>query len=130
MRSWRSDSYPSWWEFVQSVIHTSSDSYDEHWKPASLYCSVCSFPYNRILHFENIQTEEKFFAEEMSAEQLIHPRWENRNNEGLHKEEVLGKYFNLLDDKDIRALYKIYEDDFKMFGYQFEYKHFRLNMKH
>jgi len=129
MRTWRSSSLPSWWEFVQYIIHTSPINYDEHWKPASLYCSVCSFPYNYILHFENIQKEEKFFAEDMSASDLIHPRWENRNHEGLAKEEILGKYFSMLDDKDITALFKIYEDDFKLFGYQFEYKKFKLNVK-
>ena len=64
----------------------------------------------------------------MGAGDLIHPRWENRNDEGLHKEEILGKYFSLLDDQDINALYKIYEDDFKIFGYQFKYKHFRFNI--
>ena len=74
-----------------------------------------------------MEQEEKFFAEEMSASDLIHPRWENRNDDGLAKEEILGKYFSLLDDKDIAALYKIYEDDFKMSGYQFKYKQFQLN---
>jgi len=128
MRTWRSSAYPSWWEFVQYVLHTSPSSYDEHWKPSSLYCSVCSFPYNNILHFETIVTEEKFFAEEMGAEDLIHPRWENRNDEGLKKEEILGKYFSLLDDQDIDGLYKIYEDDFKMFGYQFQYRNLAFNV--
>ena len=128
MRTWRSSAYPSWWEFVQYVLHTSPSSYDEHWKPSSLYCSVCSFPYNNILHFETIVTEEKFFAEEMGAEDLIHPRWENRNDEGLKKEEILGKYFSLLDDQDIDGLYKIYEDDFKMFGYQFQYRNLAFNI--
>ena len=61
-------------------------------------------------------------SEEMGAENLIHPRWENRNDEGLAKEEILGKYFSLLDDRDVNALYKIYKDDFNMFGYQFIYK--------
>ena len=67
------------------------------------------------------------FAEEMGAGDLIHPRWENRNDEGLHKEEILGKYFSLLDDQDINALYKIYEDDFKLFGYQFKFRGLNLN---
>ena len=65
----------------------------------------------------------------MSSSDLIHPRWENRNDEGLAKEDILGKYFNLLDDQDIQALYKIYEDDFLNFGYQFKYKHFRFNVE-
>jgi len=126
-RTWRSSAYPSWWEFVQYILDTSPSTYDEHWKPSSLYCSVCSFPYNHILHFETIQAEERLFAEEMGAGDLIHPRWENRNDEGLHKEEILGKYFSLLDDQDINALYRIYEDDFKMFGYQFQYRNLVYN---
>ena len=119
---------PSWWEFVQYILHTSPSRYDEHWKPASLYCPVCSFPYNYILHFENIQQEEKFFSQEMSASDLIHPRWENRNDEGLAKEDILNKYFNILDDDEIQDLYKRYEDDFVLFGYQFEYRGLRLNV--
>ena len=94
----------------------------------SLYCGICSFPYNRILHFENIEIEEKYFAKEISAKNAIHPRWENRNDEGFPKEEILRKYFDILEDAEIDALYKIYKDDFKMFGYQFKYKHFKLNV--
>ena len=127
-RTWRSESFPSWWEFVQYIIHTPLSSYDEHWKPASIYCAVCSFPYNHILHFENIQQDEKFFAEEMSSSDLIHPRWENRNDEGLAKEDILNKYFSILDDDEIMDLYKIYEDDFRLFGYKFEYRSIQLNM--
>ena len=127
-RSWRSADMPSWWEFVQYLLNTSPSSYDEHWKPASMYCGVCSFPYNRILHFENIENEEKFFAEEMNASDLIQPRWENRNDGGLEKEIILSKYFDLLDDEEVEALYEIYKDDFLMFGYQFKYKHFRFNI--
>ena len=97
-------------------------------RPMSLYCGICSFPYNRILHFENIETEEKYFAKEISAKNAIHPRWENRNDEGFPKEEILRKYFDILEDAEIDALYKIYKDDFKMFGYQFKYKHFKLNV--
>jgi hypothetical protein len=47
---------------------------------------------------------------------------------GLKKEEVVAKYFDMLDDDDIMALYNIYQDDFKMFGYQFQFRGLRLNM--
>jgi len=49
-------------------------------------------------------------------------------NSGLEKAEVVAKYFQLLDDDDIQALYNIYYDDFQMFGYQFEFRGLRLNM--
>ena len=76
-RSWRDEHYPSWWEFIQYLLNTSPGSYDEHWKPASLYCSVCSksLEYNHILHFENIETEEAYLAKILVAEELIHQRY-------------------------------------------------------
>ena len=50
-------------------------SYDEHWRPASLYCSVCSgFEFNTILHFENIVAEETLVADRLQASEVIHPR--------------------------------------------------------
>ena len=126
-RSWRNSSLPSWWEFVQFVRHTPPHLYDEHWRPASLYCSVCSIHFTHILHFENIQQEEAMFARLLNATEMIRPRWENRDDGGLAKQEILAKYFSLLDDEDIQDLYRIYQDDFKMFDYTFEYKNFKLN---
>ena len=141
-------------------------SYDEHWKPASLYCSVCAkLDYTNILHFENIQSEERFFVETLNASNVVQPRykisftleqyllyiiilyawnsmtlwlkcyknififnrWENKNSkEKASKEEVLGSYFNLLTDEEIKSLYKIYEDDFLNFGYKFAYRTLKL----
>ena len=75
-RSWRDAAYPCWWEFVQYLLHSNKHSYDEHWKPASLYCSVCNslMEYQYILKFENLLQEEAFFAEAISAEEVIRPR--------------------------------------------------------
>ena len=51
-------------------------SYDEHWKPASMYCSVCAtLDYTNILHFENIQSEERFFVETLNASNVVQPRY-------------------------------------------------------
>ena len=57
-------------------------------------------------------------------------RWENKDKdkEKLTGEELLFKYFDLLDDDEILSLYKIYENDFKMFGYTFQFRGLRLNL--
>ena len=97
--------------------------FDEHWKPASLYCTVCGdMQYNTILHFENIEHEEPWLADSLGAGHLIEPRWENKNSKEVSKEQVLGSYFSLLLDEEIRGLYNIYEDDFKAFGYKFQFR--------
>ena len=35
---------------------------------------------------------------------------------------LINKYFSILDDDEILELYKIYENDFKMFGYNFNFR--------
>jgi len=128
-RSWRDEHFPCFWEFVQYLLKTPSSSYDEHWKPASIYCGVCSesIEYENILHFENIEAEESFFAKTLNAEKLIHPRWENNNSGGMvTKEEILTKYFEMLTDEEIMSLYKIYESDFRNFGYTFKFRNLSL----
>ena len=44
--------------------------------PASLYCSVCNdmMEYKNIIKFENIETEESYFAKSIGAGELIQPR--------------------------------------------------------
>ena len=47
---------------------------------------------------------------------------ENKNSiDALSKENFLVKYFSQLSEEDLRNLYKIYEDDFTAFGYEFKY---------
>jgi len=128
LRTWRSEKMPSWWEFVQSLLSTPPSSYDEHWMPISLYCSPCSLPYNRILHSEYIQEEEHQVALEMGAGHLIKPRWENKNTGTWDKESLLERYFSLLSDDDITALYSIYKDDFLLFGYTFSFRGLNFNV--
>ena len=74
------------------------------------------------LHFNNIQYLLSFYENI-----FIFNRWENKNSkEKASKEEVLGSYFNLLTDEEIKSLYKIYEDDFLNFGYKFAYRTLNL----
>ena len=91
-----------------------------------MYCSVCgNIKYNKILHFENIVNEEPHLVESLGAGDLIKPRWENKNSkEKVSKEQLLGSYFSLLSDQEIQRLYKIYEDDFRAFGYKFRFRNF------
>ena len=46
------------------------------------------------------------------------------SKEKVSKEQLLGSYFSLLSDQEIQRLYKIYEDDFRAFGYKFRFRNF------
>ena len=47
-------------------------------------------------------------------------------DQSLSHEEITMKYFQTLDEKDVLALYRIYEMDFKMFGYSFKFGNLTL----
>ena len=49
--------------------------YDGHWRPYTMFCSVCFIPYNYILHFENIQEEQKMIAIYLNATSILKPRY-------------------------------------------------------
>ena len=123
--------------------------YDPHWRPYSLSCSACMMPYNNIIHFEHLKQEESWIIKKLSAGNILghryifnniglkcnitffsYTRWENRDKDGevTSREKLLFKYFNLLDDDEIQDLYNIYENDFKLFGYNFQFRDLRLNI--
>ena len=91
------------------------------------FCSVCNFDFNYIIHFEHIEEEEKYFVEELNASDLITPKWENQNKLNISNGQLVVKYFELLTDKEIKQLYKIYENDFHLFDYQFEFREMKFN---
>ena len=111
-----------------AILHTCR--YDNHWKPYSHSCSVCFLPYNYILHFENIEQEEKMLIHHLGAEKIIKSRKENvdKDSEDMAREKLIFKYLNILDDDEITSLYKIYENDFKMFNYTFQFRSLRFNL--
>ena len=115
----RTKELPSWWEFVQWILANGDhpERYDEHWKPMSLFCSVCTVPYNFILHFENLEREEQLLVDLWNVSGIVSSRWENRNDRGLAKKEIRDGYLGLLDRKEVDQLYELYKDDFLLFGY-------------
>ena len=55
----RSKEMPTWWEFVQYLLHKSrSYTFDMHWRPMYLFCTPCAFSFNHILKFENLKVSK------------------------------------------------------------------------
>ena len=75
-------------------------------------------PYNYILHFENLEEEERMLVDRLEAGQIIKPRRENVNNN--KSPDIFTKYFSQLDETDIDQLYRLYETDFEIFNYKRE----------
>lgn len=119
---------PTFWEFVQYVKKTPHQRMDEHWRPANNYCSLCTISYDYYIKFENFDEEGKYLKTLLeplngidSSELAL-----NVNPTGLKKEDLTQLYFSTLSESDVMALYKIYENDFKMFGYEFQFRALKL----
>jgi len=105
----RTVEHPSWWEFVQWLIANKKypERFDEHWKPFSLHCAVCSLPYNYILKFENLWEEEEGLFEEMGVADQVPREWMNKGV-GTDEENLVKSYLSLLEEDDIDQLAEIY----------------------
>jgi len=119
---------PSWWEFIQHVLHTDAGLFDEHYRPVYYLCGSCDFDYNYILQYEKIKTEESLFVEELGASEAIKPQWENSNKRNISDTDLLAAYFELLSNEEIKKLYNIYRPDFEQFNYSFEFREITYNM--
>ena len=55
---------------------------DEHWTPIMESCSVCAenMRYDFIIKYENLAMEERYLVRRLGVENLIKPRWENKQS--------------------------------------------------
>ena len=93
------------------------------------YCSPCNVEYKTVIHFEHIREEAYYLNLLLEPRHILPSRWDNPTRvEGFDEEDVTKKYFQMLDINDVKALYKIYERDFRMFGYEYTFKQLKLPM--
>ena len=79
--------------------------------------SACIFKF-----FQNMIEEGEYLKQYLNPNHTARLLSYNRSSKGgnLSHEEITKKYFQTLDVDDIMKLYKIYEKDFRVFGYTFK----------
>ncbi|CAG9862330.1 unnamed protein product [Phyllotreta striolata] len=101
-------------EFIQYLIKEGVRS-NEHWTPIYDLCLPCSLDYNFISRYETIPDDASTILNMVNAPSLVFPA----TRSGRTKDN-LRFYFQQLSIYEIEALYKLYEADFKLFGYGLE----------
>ncbi|XP_074034605.1 carbohydrate sulfotransferase 11 isoform X2 [Leptinotarsa decemlineata] len=101
-------------EFVLYLLKEGAFS-NEHWTPIYNLCLPCSLNYTFIGHYETISEDAKTILNMVGAPPITFPVTRYG-----HTKERLKYYFQQLSIHDIKALYKLYEPDFKLFGYGLE----------
>ena len=55
---------PSFVEFVEYLIETPLDKYDEHWKPIFVLCPPCHFNFDIIVKMETFKRDTEFLLDQ------------------------------------------------------------------
>ena len=109
---------PYFEEFIDYIINTDINSFDEHWKPMWLQCNVCDIKFDVIIHYENfkneIQTLINHLQEKYKLPNDFTINWENK---GSTNDEKTLSYFNKIPKDKIMKVYEKYIEDFEYFQY-------------
>ncbi|XP_068899892.1 carbohydrate sulfotransferase 11-like isoform X2 [Tenebrio molitor] len=101
-------------EFVLYILDGGAGD-NEHWAPVYDLCHPCSLNYSFIGRYETLAEDARALLDMIGAPSVAFPYSKPANTSYR-----LRTYFQQLSMKDIRELYKMYEHDFRLFGYTLE----------
>uniref|UniRef100_A0A182FBM1 Carbohydrate sulfotransferase n=1 Tax=Anopheles albimanus TaxID=7167 RepID=A0A182FBM1_ANOAL len=116
-------------DFVQYIIddvayNNSTLTLDIHWCPINNLCTPCLARYDLIIKLETYARDMEVLIKHTGLQGKIKPVHINHARKEA-TESLIQKYFSQITDKQMDALYSIYEIDFMLFGYSAE-KYFQI----
>lgn len=112
---------PTFEEFVDYLLDLKPEQYNDHWKPISDICNICSYDFDFIVKFENFQEEFKSLITHFKYIGILpvefETAWENKELNNKNKKNVVAQYIRSLSLDKIVSLYKIFKYDFSYFNY-------------
>lgn len=101
-------------EFIRYLIKEGVLS-NEHWTPVYELCLPCTLNYTFVSHYETILDDAATILNMVNAPSVSFPVTKSKRTK-----DNLRFYFQQLSIYEIEALYRLYEADFKLFGYGLE----------
>lgn len=101
-------------EFIRYLIKEGVLS-NEHWAPVYELCLPCTLNYTFVSHYETILDDAATILNMVNAPSVSFPVTRSKRTK-----DNLRFYFQQLSIYEIEALYRLYEADFKLFGYGLE----------
>lgn len=91
-------------------------AFNEHWEPINKLCHPCAVRYNIVGKYETLIDDSALALHLVGVKNLTFPSSQRTSGTS----DLLRKYFSNVPLGVTRSLYRLYEDDFKLFGYSLE----------
>ncbi|KAG7241978.1 hypothetical protein INR49_024734, partial [Caranx melampygus] len=109
---------PSFYNFIQYLLDPLTERrqpFEPHWRQMHRLCHPCHIQYDFIGHQETLQEDAEHLLRTLELQNDIRfpPSYENMTSTG----SVLD-WFRTVPLEDRRKLFKLYEADFRLFGYR------------
>ncbi|XP_039997476.1 carbohydrate sulfotransferase 12-like [Xiphias gladius] len=110
--------HPSFYNFIQYLLDPQTENeepFEPHWKQQYRLCHPCLIQYDFVGHQETLQedAEELLTVLQLQDDIRFPPFYENMTSPGS-----VFDWFREVPLEDRRKLYKLYEEDFRLFGYR------------
>ncbi|XP_064170670.1 carbohydrate sulfotransferase 12-like [Anguilla rostrata] len=115
--AFRSGIRPSFSHFIQYLLDPKTQKekpFNEHWKQVYRLCHPCQINYDFIGKLETVDEDAEHLLRTLQVDNIIHfpPGYRNRTTSSWQRD-----WFSNIPYESTRKLYKLYEPDFKLFGY-------------
>lgn len=111
---------PTFREFVQYLLDTDVEEYDEHWRPMFLLCTPCHVKYDIIAKMETLTQDSDFILYHRGLADKVQIHWSHRTDQTHKTSDVAERYYSQLTSTEVKQLYYKYLMDFLMFEYDLE----------
>ncbi|XP_076048699.1 carbohydrate sulfotransferase 11-like isoform X1 [Oratosquilla oratoria] len=113
---------PSFKEFISWLVMQHPSQMDPHWRPIHDTCVPCLINYTHIVHTETLTDDLRFILELSGINKKVDLSILNlHSNPGIGSTNKLKmSYYSTITPELGERLYRLYEKDFRMFGYDAE----------
>nr|XP_046272339.1 carbohydrate sulfotransferase 12 isoform X2 [Scatophagus argus] len=110
--------HPSFSHFIQYLLDPQTEKempFNEHWRQMYRLCHPCQIQYDFVGHLETAEEDGEHLLRLLRVDNVVEFPFPKKN---LTASSWEADWFSAIPVKVRRELYKLYEPDFSLFGYQ------------
>ena len=124
--SFRHQKVPTFPEFVDYVLNTDVEEYNEHWVPYYLLCTPCHLNYTIIAKTETIADDSRYILDVLKQHGVGQSQAQKDTLTRIHQtgkrstSTTSRDFYSQLNKEQVKGLYDKYEIDMEMYDYVIE----------